>query len=431
MDSVLFQASLQFMSIPDILQWIDMNRITCLVTITQEAGPEFLFYFEQGKIIFATSRRPGSSFGEWLVTNGVLDESSARHAVTESRCRGVSLLRYLLDQRMLPLPDLTDQFRQYLVALLLELCDLKNGTVRVTAPLPAALLGGSVQLEVSRTLLDAVRISDERSRDSDSLRNQAVELLGKRLCDEDFNLPALPSIITQLHSLMSDEQATFQDMAKLIMADQVLTSRILKIANSPFYGGSGQVDSIHFAIVRLGMREIVNIVTGITLNNMQYGNLPQEKMQAILDDALKTAFTANGLARLCRIDPEEAFLGGLLLDLGKTVILAAALDLDIEPELLDQVVQSRHAEVGAMVARKWRYPESIQTVIRYHHTRNFGGMVNKTHTVLQVADQIVCAVGAPEAIDPELLELLQLSPQSVSEVYLSAVESFDQVKAGH
>lgn len=429
MDKILFQANLEFMSIHDILQWIDMNRITCVVTISLGADRKMVLYLEQGKIVFGASHRPEGSLGEALVQSGALKEAVARQAVLESSAAGVSLTRYLLEQNLLSLPTLVNQFSRYLQDLLQEVFDVQAGSVTVTTPAPAAVLGGALQLDVSRTLLDAVRLFDERRRDADNQRNEALELLRKRLYDEDFQLPALPSILTQLSSLMHDESATFQDMARIIMTDQVLISRILKVANSPFYGGSGQVDSIHFAIVRLGMREIMQIVTGIELNNLQYGGLPQEKLQAILDNALKTAFTACGLARQCRLDPDEAFLGGLLLDLGMTVILTVAQDVTLEQELLDDLMRSYHAELGALIAQKWHYPESIQTLIRYHHARNFGGMVNRIHSVLQVADQLVCAEGAVDAVDAELLQVLQLQPDQLHELFDAAQASFAQIKS--
>jgi putative nucleotidyltransferase with HDIG domain len=143
---------------------------------------------------------------------------------------------------------------------------------------------------------------------------------------------------------------------------------------------------------------------------------------------LRTAFVANGLARHCRLDPEEAFLGGLLLDLGKTVILSVAKDFDVEQEILDDLLTTRHAELGALIAKKWNYPESIQSLIRYHHNKNFGGMVNKTHALIQLADQVVFA-GGENGVDTGLLDALSLSSETVAEVYQAAAESFNQVKS--
>ena len=233
----------------------------------------------------------------------MLNESQVIHALSESRAAGISLVRHLAAHNLLSLEELTELVKQLVEAILLEVFGCKAGTVVVTAEVPAALLGGPLQLDTGRALLDAVRVYDERTRDATKQRNQALEMLNNRLYGEEFQLPVLPSILMQLISLMENESTTFQDMARLIMTDQVLISRILKIANSPLYGGSGQVDSIHFAIVRLGMREIMNIVTGIKLNSMQYGQIPPEKLQDMLDNALKTAFVATGLARQCRLDP--------------------------------------------------------------------------------------------------------------------------------
>ncbi len=428
MDKVLFRTDLNFLPIQDILQWIDMNRITCVVSITLKIEREIVIYVESGKIISASSKRKGLSFSELLVRSGKFNESEVVHALSESRLSGVSLIRYLADNDLIPLSELTKLFNQFMEALMLELFNQTSGNVLITTVIPPSIVGSPIQLDIVRVLFDSVVLFDEHNRDNTQQRNEAIEALNKRLYDEDFQLPVLPSILMQLISLMEDENTTFQDIARLIMTDQVLISRVLKIANSPIYGGTGQVDSIHLAIVRLGMREILNIVTAIKLNSINYAGVAQEKMQALMDNALKTAFVATGLARLCRVDPEEAFLGGLLLDLGKTVILSVAKDLNIEEELLEELMSSKHADLGALIAKKWNYPESIQSLIRYHHLKNLGGVVNKIHSVIQIADNLVLSEGlyVPET---ELLETLELKNDDIANTYNSAIELFHQIKS--
>lgn len=427
MGKVLFQADLNFMPIHDVLQWVDMNRLSCVLNVTLEGDSGMVFYLEEGKIVFATSRKKGGRLGELLVRSGALDESQVFRALTECRGAGVSFPRYLVDNAMISAHALGEIFAQLVEKLLIEVFACRSGEVSVATPLPESVLNGPIHLDTGRILFESIRILDEMNRDSRN-RDEAIEGINRRLYNEEFQLPVLPGMLMQLISLMEDEKTTFQDMARLIMTDQVLISRILKIANSPLYGGTGQVDSIHFAIVRLGMREIMNIVTGIQINAMQYKEMPQEKLQHILDDALKTAFVASGLARHCRLDPEEAFLGGLLLDLGKTVILSVAGDFQIEQSLLDDLLTSRHADIGALIAKKWNYPESIQNLIRYHHNRHFGGLVNRMIALIQVADQAVQA-GSEKGVDPELLRSLDLPVDAVADVYPKAMESFAQIKS--
>ena len=424
---VLFQVDLSFMPLHDILQWIDMNRLSCVATITLEGEGGMTFYLESGKIIFAASQKKGNRLGEFLVKEGALGEMQVIQALTASRSAGISFTRYLVENGLISGRALSEVFTHLVEKLLIEVFSCKHGSVSVTAPLPDSVLNGPIHLETGRILFDAVRVFDEMNRDSLE-RDAAIEAINQRLYKEEFQLPVLPGMLMQLISLMEDEKTTFQDMAKLIMTDQVLISRILKIANSPFYGGSGQVDSIHFAIVRLGMREIMNIVTGIQINSLQSSDIPQERLQVILDDALKTAFVASGLARRSRLDPEEAFLGGLLLDLGKTVILSVAKDFHIEPSFLEDLLATRHAEIGALIAKKWNYPESIQNLIRYHHNRNFGGMVNRMIALIQVADQVVQA-GSEKGVDHELLGSIDLSLDTVMEIYPKAMDSFYQIKS--
>lgn len=424
---VMFQVELNFMPIQDILQWIDMNRLSCVVTISRSSDNSVTFYIEKGKIVLAASQEKGLRFGEFLAASGVLSQTQVLQALTESKNKGMALTHYMVDNSLISAHVLSDIMSQLAEKLLLDIFATNTGSVSVTSPLPDYLVDGPVALETGRVLFDVVRVYDEQNRDSHQ-RDEAIEAVNQRLYREDFQIPVLPGMLMQLISLMEDDKTTFQDMAKLIMTDQVLISRILKVANSALYAISGQVDSIHYAIVRLGMREVMNIVTGIQVLSMQNHDIPQEKLQAILDGALKTAFMASGLARPLRVDPEEAFLGGLLLDLGKTVILTVAKDFQIEESLFDELLHSRHAEIGAMIARKWNYPESIQNLIRYHHKRNFGGIVNKMIALLQVADLSV-QTGSGKDIDPELLESLDLAGETVMEVYSRAMDSFSQIKS--
>lgn len=424
---VLFQVELSFMPIQDILQWIDMNRLTCVVAISRESDSGINFYLEKGKLVLAGSQKKGLQFGQFLAASGELSEVQVFQALTESKGKGMSLTRHLVETSLVSSDVLTEIMSDLVEKLLLDLLSNNAGSVTITTPLPEILAQGPIALETGRVLFNAVRIYDEQNRDSQQ-RDEAIEAINKRLYNEDFQLPVLPGMLMQLISLMEDETTTVQEMVKLIMTDQVLISRILKVANSAFYSASGQVDSIHYAIVRLGMREVLNIVTGIQVLSMQNRDIPREKFQAILDGALKTAFLASGLARQLREDPEEAFLGGLLLDLGKTVILSVAKDFEIDESLFDELMHSRHAEIGAMIAKKWNYPESIQNLIRYHHNRNFGDIVNKMIALLQVADQAVRSPSGKE-IDPELLGSLDLALETVMEVHSKAMDSFNQIKS--
>lgn len=425
--AVLLQAELNFMPLHDIMQWIDMNRISCEVVVSEQNDTAIIFYMESGKIIFASSNKPGKRLGEFLVMSGVMSDLDASFALQESRNRSVSFTRYLIDNELITLQALNESFAKLVEMLLVEVLSCSNASVSVKTPLPESVINGPIQLETGRAIFDAVRVIDELERDTRK-RDEAFEKINRRIFNEEFQLPVMPGVVMQLSALIQNENSSFQDMAKLIMTDQILISGILKTANSALYGGTGQVDSLQFAIVKLGMREIMNIVTAIQLKSVKFQGVPQNQLQTILDNSLKTAFMASGLARLCRLDPEEAFMAGLLLDLGQTVILSVAGDARIEKTLLDEMLHGRHAEIGALIAKKWNYPESIQRLIRYHHNQNFAGISNKMIDMIQIADCIIQTNGEGEP-GTEQMASLQLSYESVLDVYSKTIDTYQRIRS--
>ena len=414
------------MPLHDILHWVVMNQLSCVVSVTLENSNEKTFYLDQGNLVFATSLKDGQHLGRYLLTSGVSNEDQLSRAVAESTQKNISVTRYLAEYSRISTDILADATTNLAIQLIVEDFADKNGSVSITSPLPDAILNGPFHLDTVRIIGEAVRIHDELTKD-DQQRDKDVDAISQRLYHEEFELPVLPAMVTQLLSLVEDETTSFHDLAKVIMTDQVLTSRILRIANSPLFASSGQIDSFQQAIVRIGMNEIVNIVLGLHIHSLQGIEVSQEQLQEILDNALLTSFVSSGLARACRLDPDQAFLGGLLLDLGKTVILSVAKDFKIEQALLYELLTNRHAEIGALIAKKWNYPKSIQNLIRYHHSRHLGGVVHKMITLVQIADHLV-QFGSAKDVAPELLHALDLSQEAIEEVYSMAVTTFHQIK---
>ena len=422
---VLLEGDIEYMPLTDLLQWIEMNRKTCVLAIVHGSIGTNL-YFEDGKIIYASYRSKGVRLGELLVRKNVINESVLLMALSESRKLGKLFTQYLLETGGLSIEVLREIFAELVERILMEAFQYHSGSFTISIPLPDAVMRGPIRLETGRLIFDSVRRLDEKDRDRRD-RMRSLEKINERLEKEDFQLPVLPDMIMQLMSVIEDETSTFNDMVRIIMTDQVLISRILKVANSPFYGPGGQIDSIYMAIARMGMREILNIATAFKLNNMEIPNIPRVKLQAILDDALKTAFLASELARCCRIDPEEAFLGGLLHDLGKTVILSLADSNHKEDPFLEEFIAARHAEIGALIAAKWNYPESIRNLILNHHNCKFSGALDKMIGVVQLSDGIIRA-GMETGYDENIAASLKLQHSLVQEIFHKAIDTFNYVK---
>lgn len=197
------------------------------------------------------------------------------------------------------------------------------------------------------------------------------------------DLPAMPHVAAKVLELAGNPETTAAKLQKVIQDDQAMAARILKIANSALYGCSRQIKTLTEAIVMLGFNTIRSLVVTSAARNMylQEGKTMGLKERLLWEHSI-------GCAIACRIlvNPrhpayaEEAFLAGLMHDIGKLVLNQYASDV------FDQVVQEvynegrqfaaveremlgfDHTEVGAMLVTKWKLSPVMEEAIRFHHT---------------------------------------------------------------
>lgn len=193
-------------------------------------------------------------------------------------------------------------------------------------------------------------------------------------------LPSLPSAFIAAVEVLSQDQVPASTCIEAIERDQALTVRVLRLANSAFYGAPGQVSRIGDAVQMLGLRTVASTLAAISLR-ATLGSLHCEGFcfDSYWRHSLCTALSARELARIAALDTGEAFLLGLLHDVGKLILAmtspvleAQALQLGHSEELPMHEAERRvfgvsHAEVGAAVARQWNFPASIPDAIAGHH----------------------------------------------------------------
>lgn len=417
---VVLQGKTDYLPLHEILQLLEQNRKTCVVTLG-ERGADSSLFLDNGQIIYATSQNKDFRLGEFIVNAGTMSKPAILKALGDSNKSGKLFTRHLIESGLVSLPILTVIFGQLVDSILSEAFANRDSVFVVTTPVPDIVLSGPIRLDIGRMTFDSLR--------KINMKGDSLAKINERIANDDFQIPPLPDVLIQLMSLLQDEEVSFQEIAKIIMTDQVLASGILKVANSPLYAAAGEIDSIHLAIARLGMKEIKNIITAIKIRSIGMPDVPEDRLHEILDNALKSGFMAGGLARPCKMDPEEAFLGGLLHDLGKTVILSLAGSCSIDEGLLEEFIAERHAEIGAHIAREWHYPESIQKLIRCHHDYNDAGNLDRMIAIIQITDRVIQYGDAWEG-DQEVMKALNLDQASVLHIYRQALESFQQIDIG-
>ena len=194
-------------------------------------------------------------------------------------------------------------------------------------------------------------------------------------------LQSLPSTTLRLIELLDDVTADASEVLDVIEKDPSLTTNLLKLANSAFYGVSGRVGSARDALILLGNQTVVNLAFATSMGDILRGPLAAYRLgrNDLWHHALGTALAAAYLASLTggKEARERAFTGGLVHDIGKLILnRPLKQELEVIPESVDfagllaaesGILGYDHAEAGAALAGTWGFPPQLVRLIRYHH----------------------------------------------------------------
>lgn len=204
----------------------------------------------------------------------------------------------------------------------------------------------------------------------------------RQTTEKIIGLPTLPTIVTQLITLVGDPSSSARQVSQLISTDQALTAKILKVANSAFYGFPRKISTVQLAIVVLGFETVKNLsLSAAVLKRFSTGTeLALFDRQRFWDHTIGCGVAGKMLARKLGYQIEgEAFVAGVLHDIGKLILIeyfpkkfSNALDLAQKETLTisdaeEQIFGVTHAELGAWLAEKWNLPNSLVETIAYHH----------------------------------------------------------------
>jgi putative nucleotidyltransferase with HDIG domain len=196
-------------------------------------------------------------------------------------------------------------------------------------------------------------------------------------------LPSLPAVVHQLLGTIDNEHADIEDLAKKIGQDQALVAKLLRVANSSFYGMQGKVASVQDALVVLGFRNMRTLVLAAALT----GSLPKSQSawfdeQLFWKHSLGVALAAKAFAGNVGINPDHAFTAGLLHDIGRLVLVTCfpeeyrvVVEATAGSDEFAVVVEASklgvdHAAVGACLAERWKFVPTVSDAVRYHHQQS-------------------------------------------------------------
>ena len=259
----------------------------------------------------------------------------------------------------------------------------------------------------------------------------------KALVRQVRDLPALPETVLRLMQMTEDPKASLADVAKVLVSDQALAARVLKLANSAFYGSSRRIGTVSDAVVILGMRTTRNLVMAASCEALLEGEVAGYGLPrgALLRHSLACASAAQALAKRAKYrGMEEAFVAGLLHDIGKVVM--NTYQREQFGEVLTQVMGGMtyseaeravfgfdHAEAGGCLLERWNLPPSLVSAVRHHHAPLQAPADSPLPCLVHAADGICLTLGiglgvssSTGPLQPEALSVLGLTLEDFEEV---------------
>ncbi|MCD4754367.1 MAG: HDOD domain-containing protein [Deltaproteobacteria bacterium] len=220
--------------------------------------------------------------------------------------------------------------------------------------------------------------------------------------DNIHDLPSMPHTLNSVLGGLDSISSSAQTMEKIIREDPVLTTKMLRIANSPYYGLRREVSSIARAVVILGFEEVRSIAIGLSLTGIFSNDLGFEEFdtKGIWLHSIGVAKVSKMLAEdISGLEADELFTAGMVHDLGRFLLclyfsseLREILELRQQEELslydAEEQYGLTHSEVGAYLAKRWNLSEMLKDVIRYHHCPNSAGPHTLAASVVFLADEI-------------------------------------------
>jgi putative nucleotidyltransferase with HDIG domain len=264
----------------------------------------------------------------------------------------------------------------------------------------------------------------------------------KELVERMKEIPTLPSVVTEVNRLLQDDGASQKGMISIIETDTALTSKVLRLANSSYYGMSRQVKTIQQAVLILGLNTLRSIALAASVGKIFSAELEGVlNMKDLWHHSVTCGIASKALTRhMGPVVAEEGFVCGLLHDIGK-VIMAMNLPEETKAvaltcreqdgrswwEVEREMLGFTHPEVGALVAIRWDFPQAYCDAIEYHHwpheseTREGESTAPSTHRLAYGIFAADCVANtlttdteeSDSPIDPGTLEILGIDPKAV------------------
>ena len=314
---------------------------------------------------------------------------------------------------------------------------------------------------ISYDMVGKVWVTDELKKNGIKLHSLTENLIFSPDTDEEIlnkaeeiknkvqDIPSLPEIVNKVINLIQNPNSSALQLSKIIANDAGLTTRVLRLVNSAYYGFPRQISSIQQAIAMLGFSAIKGLVVSSSIFKVFAPTDNKIKMldyKKLWKHSLITAIIAKHINKFLKLeDDENLFSASILHDMGKIILdqydhanyvlaLTESSDFDLLQNLENESKYCglNHCETGHLIADHWNLPETISETIRHHHTPlEASEEYRKIVSVVNLANILTVFYEKEIELTPDWLtiidmELLNLDEETILNIYSEIVEELSK-----
>jgi len=308
---------------------------------------------------------------------------------------------------------------------------------------PCPICKALIELDL-RQKMSAVEAPSERDQ-QDHITGEALK---KKILRNVKDLPPMPQTVLKAREIIANPKSDFKELASLFETDQAIAAKILKLANSPYYGMGGKVTSIQRASVILGHKTLGEIIAMGGASSILGKRLEGYGLDAgaLWKHSLAVAFGSRIIAQ--KVNPallNDAFTSGLIHDTGKLILdkyiadqwgkFEAFMAGESESFLSAEkaILELDHAEAAFEVCKEWNIPKPLTIAIRYHHSPSHSNSSILAY-IVHVADAIAMMTGLGLGIDgsfynmdDDAMEFLGLKEDAINDIMVEVLSAAQKI----
>lgn len=272
-----------------------------------------------------------------------------------------------------------------------------------------------------------------------------VDIIQTRISQKDFTLPIFDNTSLKIQNLMTTDNYKIKEIEEIIQFDQSLAVKILNLANSAFFSGLKQIANLKDAIIRIGLKELLNLILTVTQkdlyksDNKYYNEILKKLWKHSLASAIASRWIADRASGIPK--SEIYFLGGLIHDIGKLALLIIIQEIqeqkletsiEITEIFINEILNDLHSDVGYNLLKKQMLPDIYCSIVMDHHRDDI--VDNNALNIVRLANILCHKMGIGLEHDEEIIvsdsiyaEKLGLNDIDIAELEISLEDQITEI----